>query len=226
MAPDSPAALQVLAAPLLKDVVCGITITPDALDGLLAFADGMGHTWAALVLRLSVARAYSLAGNDAAAFAILDPAIPVIERVASWAVNAPLVFAYSVDVLWNLERTDHLAALERNVREKWLEPDIRYPENDSRWHVALLSALDGRIDEARKWFAESRRVLVEEGAEPLVVGVDYDATLMELRLGGRPAMRRSSRNASRPRAPVARTPQWRAWLPRLDDLEARAATTF
>ena len=109
--------------------------------------------------------------------------MPAIERAAPWAPNAPLVFASATKTAWLLENTEHLAALERNVREKWLEPDVCYPGFDSRWSYALVCALDGRPDDARHWFAESRRVLLEQESEPVIVAVDHDAALMELRLG-------------------------------------------
>ena len=124
-----------------------------------------------------------------------------------------------------LERREHLVALERNVREKWLDPDLCYAGTDSRWHYALLCALDGRVDEARHWFAESRRLLHEQESEPVIVAVDYDAALMELRLGTKSDQQRFTECIAAARARCTH-PAMAAWLPRLDELEARAASAF
>jgi len=223
--PESNTALQVLAAPMLNQVVYGINPTPEVVDSFLVFAERPDTQWAGLVLRLAAARVFAAAGDDTAALEILDASIVGIERAAAWAVNAPMVFAYAVDVAWLLESTEHLTTLEHNVREKWLDPDLSYPGVDSRWGVALLCALDGRTDEARHWFAEARRVLLEQESEPLIVAVDHDAALMELRLGTDGDAQRFAESIASARARCAR-PAMAGWLPRLDALERRAAATF
>ena len=223
--PESNAVLQVMAAPMLNDVLFGREIAPDAMEVVVEFADRPDTQWAGLVLRLGAARSHARAGNATQALEILDKMITAIDRAAAWAVNAQIVFSYAVDVLWALERTEHLAAVERNVREKWLEPDLCYPGVDSRWSYALLCALDGRVDEARTWFAESRRVLLEQESEPLIVAVEHDAALMELRLGAHGDADRFAECIAAARARCTH-PAMAAWLPRLDELEARAASAF
>ena len=52
------------------------------------------------------------------------------------------------------------------------------------WDLALLCALDGRIDEARGRFDEARRVLTEQGSETLLIVVDFNEAEMNCRLGG------------------------------------------
>jgi hypothetical protein len=54
---------------------------------------------------------------------------------------------------------------------------------DGRLALARLCALQERHDEARRWFAESRGVLSEQGARPLLAIVDYDEALMYVRRG-------------------------------------------
>jgi class 3 adenylate cyclase len=225
ISPESNPAFQVLATPMLRDNICGVDLAPELVDFLLEWADRPDTKWIGLVLRLAAARALALNGDAARALSILDASIPSIERAAAWAVNAPLVFAYAIEIAWMLERTEHLAVLERNAREKWLDPDLCYPGTDSRWHVALLCALDGRVEEARELFAESRRVLLEQDSEPVIVAVDYDAALMELRLevAGDAQLFAECIAAARARCNHL---AMAAWLPRLDALEARAATTF
>jgi hypothetical protein len=226
IAPESNATLQVLGAPILNDFLAGVDqLPPGVVDLMLGFANRPDTHWAGLVLRLGAARALAMAGDEAAAVEILDTSIAGIERAAAWAVNAPLVFALAAQIAWVLERTEHLIALERNVREKWLEPNLCYPGVDSRWHVALLCALDGRVDEAREWFAESRRVLLEQESEPVIVSVDYDAALMELRLGADGDPERFAECIAAARARCTH-PAMAAWLPRLDALESRAAAAF
>jgi class 3 adenylate cyclase len=223
--PESNAVLQVMAAPMLNDVLCGAEIAPEAMDVVVEFADRPDTQWAGLVLRLGAARAHARAGNTTAAIEIFDKVITAIDRAAAWAVNAQIVFSYAVDVLWATECTDQLASLERNVREKWLEPDLCYPGVDSRWSYALLCALDGRADDARRWFAESRRVLLEQESEPLIVAVDYDAALMELRLGPNGDPQRFAKCIAAARARCTH-PAMAAWVPRIDELETRGSASF
>jgi hypothetical protein len=54
---------------------------------------------------------------------------------------------------------------------------------DGRLALARLCALTGRVDEAVSWFAEARRVLVQQGALHLLAITDYDEALMNVRLG-------------------------------------------
>ena len=83
--------------------------------------------------------------------------------------------------LWALQRTDHLDVIERNLREKVIAPDFRYPMFDGRMALARLCALSGRFDEAGDWFARARSVLDEQGARPLRAITDYDEALMYAR---------------------------------------------
>src|SRR5262249_24683559 len=85
--------------------------------------------------------------------------------------------------LWLTERTDQIDVIERNLREKVVEPDFRFPMKDCRLAMARLCALQGRYDEARDWFAQARTVLDEQGARPLRAIVDYDEALMYMRRG-------------------------------------------
>src|SRR5262249_10204447 len=73
--------------------------------------------------------------------------------------------------------------IERNVREKVVAPDFRYPMMDGRLALARLCALQQRYDEAVEWFAKARMVLDEQGARPLRAIVDHDEALMYARHG-------------------------------------------
>ncbi len=226
LAPESNSVFQVLATPLLQDVLCGtVALSDEVIDLLLASAERPDTQWAGLVIRLAAARSLASASQETRAIEILDAAMPGIERAAAWAPNAPMAFGYAAQTIWILDRTDHLEALVRTVREKWLEPDVCYPGTDSRWNYALLCALDGRTDDARRWFAEARRVLTEQESEPVIVAVDHDAALMELRLGADGDREQFATCIAAARSRCTH-PAMGAWLPRLDALEAQAATAF
>ncbi len=225
IAPGSNQWLQVMVVPMLRDVVTGVDLGVEIADLLLEASEQPDTRWAGLALRLAAARGLVLGGIADHARAILDDALPALDRAGPWAPNAPIAFAYAVEIAWRLGDAGYLPALERNVREKWLEPDLDYPEVDARWSYALLCALDGRPDDARHWFDESRRVLTERESEPLIVGVDHHAAEVELGLGpnGDAACFAAAIAAARSRCTH---PAMAAWLPRLDALEARGADVF
>src|SRR5262249_17512063 len=85
---------------------------------------------------------------------------------------------YAAETLWFIERTDHLATIERAVRQNVVEPDFRYPNVDGRLALARLCTLTGRWDEAADWFSRARTVLEEQGARPLRAITDFDEALM------------------------------------------------
>lgn len=82
-----------------------------------------------------------------------------------------------------LGRTDHIEVIERNIREKVVAPDFRYPMFDGRLSLAHMCALQGRYDEAVEWFMKSRAVLEEQWALPLRAIADFDEAWMYLRRG-------------------------------------------
>ncbi|MBK5289345.1 MAG: hypothetical protein JJE46_12865, partial [Acidimicrobiia bacterium] len=220
IAPGSNQWLQVVVVPMLRDVIGGVDLGVEIADVLLAASEQPDTRWAGLALRLAAGRGLVLGGFDDRARVILDDALPALDRAGAWAPNAPIAFAYAVEIAWRLGDAGYVPALERNVREKWLEPDLDYPEVDARWSYALVCALDGRPEDARHWFDEARRVLAERESEPLIVGVDYQAAEVELRLGadGDPDRFAGALAAARRRCVH---PAMAAWLPRLDELQAR-----
>jgi tetratricopeptide (TPR) repeat protein len=80
-----------------------------------------------------------------------------------------------------MQRTDHIEAIEKSLREKVIAPDHRFILQDGRLALARISALTGRYDEASEWFAKARTVLEEDGQRPLRAIVDYDEALMYAR---------------------------------------------
>ena len=223
--PESNQYLQVLVVPMLRDVVGGINLGTDIADVLLAASERPDTRWAGLALRLAAARGLALDGQDERARSILDESMPALDRAGGWAPNAQIALAYAVEIAWMLDDATYVPALERNIREKWLDPDLDYPEVDARWSYALVCALDGRLTDARHWFEEARRVLAERESEPLIVGVDVAAAEVELRFGptGDAAQFASCIDGARARCTH---PAMVAWLPRLDALEARGIERF
>jgi tetratricopeptide (TPR) repeat protein len=113
----------------------------------------------------------------------LAAAVPAVERAPAWAPTYPGVTCSAIEVLWLLGRREYVEVLERNLREKVLQPDFRYLMHDARLSLARLCALQDRNDEAVEWFAKARAVLDEQGARPLRAIVDYDEALMYARRG-------------------------------------------
>jgi hypothetical protein len=124
----------------------------------------------------------------------------------------------AAEVLWFLDRTEHLPAIEAILREKLLPPDFRPALADGRHALACCCALAGRHDEAERWFAEARLVLAEQRTAAHLAICDFDEALMHARRGGPGAV-----GAARPLLEAA-GPQFEAigmtgWLRRARELE-------
>jgi hypothetical protein len=76
-----------------------------------------------------------------------------------------------------------LPLLEEALRGKALAADFRFPMMDARLALGRVCALDGRYDEAMRWFAEAATVLTEQGARPLRAIADLDASRVAARAG-------------------------------------------
>jgi tetratricopeptide (TPR) repeat protein len=125
--------------------------------------------------------AFAQAGNQDAALAVLRRAMPAIERAPIGEVNLPCYTCNSAWVLWILQRTDHIASIEKSLHEKIITPDHRFILQDGRLALARICALSGRYDEAGEWFEKARTILEEDGQRPLRAIVDYDEALMYAR---------------------------------------------
>lgn len=89
--------------------------------------------------------------------------------------------------------------------------------------LAYLCALQGRLAEARRWFAEARKILDEQGARPLRAIVDFDEAWALVRATGLkltdppfpPAVRRdveSLLDAARTPFEAIGMPGWIKWV--------------
>ena len=115
--------------------------------------------------------------------ALLARPVHALSLAPAWAPNYTRTACEVAETLWLLDRRDHLAVVERALRDKALPADFRFPMTDARLALARLCALDGRTDEARQWFDAARVVLDAQGARPLRAVVDHDEALMHLRAG-------------------------------------------
>jgi hypothetical protein len=215
-------ALQLFAAFVLGRSVRGELVASADLAGFAPFGDSPDVRWAWIAV--TAFRGFLLAqeGNAGEAIDVLHEVLPVIERAGGWAQNYPALVYSGTQILWHLQRTDELETLERSVRTKVVEPDVRYPEASGRVALAQLCALAGRTDEARHWFDEARRVHEEQGNEPLLVAADFDEALMNHRLRTPDSYGRARVLLERARA-RATDPALAAWVARIDDLSARLA---
>src|SRR5262245_64317678 len=131
---------------------------------------GMGAAMLAFYragFQASIARTHARMGRIERAMRRLASVLPAIERAPGWAENYTRIACDAAETLWLTERTDHVDVLERNLREKVIAPDFRYPMMDGRLALARLCALQQRYDEAVEWFGKARAVLDEQGARPL-----------------------------------------------------------
>jgi class 3 adenylate cyclase len=139
------------------------------------------NQWAFAAIRAAGARVYAHLNRADDALGLLATLVAPLERAPVWAANYQRIACDASSTLWLLGRTDHIQVIERNVRTKVVEPDLRYPMQDGRRALAGLCALQGRYDEAAEWFAKARVVLEEQGARPLRAIVDFDEAWMYLR---------------------------------------------
>ena len=137
--------------------------------------------WYQALTQAAIARTYARLGRPDRALRRLETVIPAIERAPGWVEIYTRVVCDAAETLWLTRRTDWIDILERNLREKVIEPDFHFPMMDGRLALARLCSLQRRDDEAVEWFAKARTVLDEQGARPLRAIVDYDESLMYAR---------------------------------------------
>ena len=129
------------------------------------------------------ARTSARLGRRQEALGYLGQLVPWLERAPAWAYHFPHITGYAAETLWLLDAVDHIDVIERALREKVLTPDFRDIGVDSRLSLARVCTLQARDEEAPQWFAEARRVLLEQGALPLLAIADLDEGRMLVRRG-------------------------------------------
>jgi tetratricopeptide (TPR) repeat protein len=118
------------------------------------------------IIEASIARRHARMGRCEPAMRRLAAVLPAIERAPAWAETYARIVGDAAETLWLTQRDDHIDIIERNLREKVIEPDYRYVMMDGRLAMAHLCALQGRYDEACDWFSKARAVLDEQGPAP------------------------------------------------------------
>jgi DNA-binding SARP family transcriptional activator len=139
--------------------------------------------WAQAGGSAAMASGMARIGRPDLALQYLAAVPPALERAAPWALTYLRTACDAAETLWVLDRRDHLPAIETALRDKALPADFRFPMVDARLALGRLCALDGRGDEASRWFAEARVTLDAQGARPLRAIVDFDEALMHRRAG-------------------------------------------
>jgi len=216
--PESNAAFQAFGAVALIGMVRGEQPQLFDYEELHRLVDNPDSRWAMQAVVAANARAEAAVGDGDRAMALLEQALVGVERAPGNAPNYPLIVSLLVSTLWGLDRTDHVDVLERNLRGKVVEPDLRYAEVVPPLDVAKLCALDGRDDEARSWVAAARAVVEEQASASLQVPI----AMFEAEAAARRSDAEAFRTATdRVRAAVVH-PAMAPWLERLAALEAQA----
>ena len=176
--------------------------------------------WAGTAIRAGSAATRAWLGHDADShLGSIKGVLPAIEGAAGYAPNYPLILHFAVSAHWWLERCDDLDVLRRNLETKVLEPDQRYLDTDGRWIAARIASLEGRHDDARRWFDEARAELEAEDALGLLAGVEFDAALAESRAGAAGNPERFAA-ASQRMHELTEHPSMAAWRERLAGVPA------
>lgn len=163
--------------------------TDEGLEEFLRLAEDVAATrgqfvrWAQSAFIAGMARAHARLGRPDRALELLAAVLPALQRAASWGWTYLRTVCDAAETLWLLDRRDHLPVIEAALRDNVLPADFRFPMKDARLALARLCALDGRQDEASRWFAEARVTLDAQGARPLRAIVDFDEALMHRRAG-------------------------------------------
>jgi tetratricopeptide (TPR) repeat protein len=185
----------------------------------LALQPAIEHVWNLAAFWASGARLYARLGRAEEALQLLAMLIPALERGPAWGPHYAALPCYGAAALWMLSRTEHIDAIERNLRQKVLEPDFRHPMIDGRLALAQLCALQGRYEEAVAAFDRARAVLEEQEARSLRAIVDFDEGVMYLRRA-----RQGDRRLARPLLRVAleqfRILGMRGWVRQAEQLLA------
>jgi class 3 adenylate cyclase len=136
------------------------------------------ETWMLGAMQATAVHLFARLGRTGDSLFLLATLLPALERASGLAFGYAVMATEAATALWLLQRTDHIEVIERNLHDKILVPDFRWPMADARLSMAHLAALQGRCDEAAGWFAQARAVLDEQGARPLRAIVDVDEAVM------------------------------------------------
>src|SRR5262249_10515725 len=112
--------------------------------------------WALLSVQAVTAQVLAWLGRTEESVTLLGKFLPALERGPSSVFGCMHMACGGATTLWRLQRTDHIEVIARNLHDKVLVPDFRWPMYDGRLSMAHLCALQGHYDEAVDWFAKAR----------------------------------------------------------------------
>jgi tetratricopeptide (TPR) repeat protein len=157
----------------LEDLADTFAVLTGSPNPALYWALGSMYAWAG--------RVAAALGETQAALRYLGLLTPWLTRAPTWTVGFPVMACHAAEMLWRLQRLDHVDVVEVSLREKLIPADFRAPLVDSRLALARLHALQGHYEEAEQLFDGARRVLGLQSAASLLAIVDYDRALMYVR---------------------------------------------
>jgi class 3 adenylate cyclase/tetratricopeptide (TPR) repeat protein len=189
----------------------------NAASNRAANATTVEARWALAPWQAGTAYVLSRTGHPRGALRFLQACLPGIERAPGWAPNYTSMVHDAARTLWYLRSTDHIEIIERNLRDKTITPDLRYPMKDARLALACLCALQNRVDEAIDLFEQARTVLDNDGPIPLRPICDFDEALMWMHLD-EPAKARTLINTAHKRFTEL---GMYGWTQRAEELSAR-----
>ena len=153
-----------------------------SVSSALAETTNPALAWGRGWIRVAAAQATAACGRVEDALHHLALLVPWL-RAPAWTQAMPRMACQAANVLWRLERLEHVDVVEDALRTKVVGPDFRHTMVDGRLGLAQVCALTGRHDEARRWFDAARAVLTEQKATPLLAMCDFDEALMYVRRG-------------------------------------------
>ena len=162
----------------------------------------------------------ALLGNASEAQNLLSRIERAIDLTPGWAVNYLFLIYWSAYAVWELDLAGYAPLLERNLREKPLAADFRYPSTDARLVLAWMCALQGRHNEASQWFERAGEVLDQQAARPLRAIVDFEEARMYIRRADSGDRDRARRLLEATRGPFESIGM-PAWLRQAEELKRR-----
>ena len=159
------------------------------LDGFAAkfqpllVIDNAELSWVLAAIRGALAVAFIEGGQHEYGLQLLEENLPAIDRAPAGTLNHVNIVCSAADALFSADSTEHLELVERNLRTKVVEPDLRYPESDGRLAMGCIAALRGDANKSRLWFERARSEMSAVGNRYVWMRACECEALAELRLG-------------------------------------------
>lgn len=169
----------------------------DALQTTLSESTDASLLFVKSTLLVVCARQRALFGERAEALSLLEAGLPALTEGPAGATNYPMLPSVFIEALIAMDELRWLDEA-RIAAMKVIDADFHYPEYDARMSLGQLEARLGNRDESLRWFGESRRARIAQGASPHIALVNLNEAEAELRFGGSPARIRELLDSARP----------------------------